>query len=457
MQHRRYAESMNERESFESCLAYKENLEAVFNAVYDGIVSLTPDLRVLNMNEAAETFFGVTRAEAQGRSCFCDEMLPDLKEILQGTLARGTPIKNFSIRFTDRTGDERTVILSTALLKDGDRRVSGVVLILHDISEIRNLQRRLDDHPVYHKLIGKNRRMQDIYTLIRKVAAAEAPVLIEGESGSGKGLIAEAIHRLSQRRDGPFVKVNCAALSESLLESELFGHVKGAFTGAIRDRIGRFEVADGGTIFLDEIGEIPPATQIKLLTTLQDKIIERVGDVKPIPVDVRIVSATNRTLKELVTEKTFREDLYYRLKVVRIEAPPLRHRADDIPTLVAHFVERQRMETGKPIGGVSDEALRYLVRYRWPGNVRELENAIAQAFVLAEGTIITPACLPEEIVTSLTAPPAATEPSAPTGAFDERGAIVAALARAGGRKSEAARIMGIDRTTLWRKMKSYGL
>ncbi|MBF0169472.1 MAG: sigma 54-interacting transcriptional regulator [Nitrospinae bacterium] len=447
-----------ERESFETCLAYKENLEAVFNAVYDGIVSLTPELAVVNMNEAAETFFGVTREQVKGRSCFCEEMLPDLRDILVNALTRATPIKNFSIRFTDRTGDDRTAIISTALLHDQKGAVNGIVLILHDISEIRRLQMRFEEHPAYHRLIGRNGRMQEIYTLIRKVASAEAPVLIEGESGSGKGLIAEAIHHLSSRRDGPFVKVNCAALSESLLESELFGHVKGAFTGAIRDRIGRFEVANGGTIFLDEIGEIPPATQIKLLTTLQDKIIERVGDTAPVKVDVRIVSATNRRLRELVEEKVFREDLYYRLKVVRIEAPPLRERADDIPLLVSYFVERQRKETGKSITAVTDEAMRRLVRYRWPGNVRELENAIAQAFVLAEREVITPDDLPEEVLASPPLAPSTPDRYAQAVVLpDDRTAIVEALQRAGGKKGEAARLLDMDRTTLWRKMRRYGL
>ncbi len=441
-----------DQESFETCLAYKENLEAVFNAVYDGIVSLTPDLAVVNMNEAAEAFFGVTGEEVKGRSCFCEEMLPDLREILINALNKKTAIKNFSIRFTDRTGDDRTAIISTALLHDQKGAVNGIVLILHDISEIRKLQMRFEDHPAYHRLIGRNQRMQEIYTLIRKVASAEAPVLIEGESGSGKGLIAEAIHHLSSRRDGPFVKVNCSALSESLLESELFGHVKGAFTGAIRDRVGRFEVANRGTIFLDEIGEIPASTQIKLLTTLQDKIIERVGDTTSVKVDVRIVSATNRRLKELVEEKVFREDLYYRLKVVRIEAPPLRERADDIPLLVSHFVERQRKETGKSISAVTDEAMRCLVRYRWPGNVRELENAIAQAFVLAEREVITPDDLPEE----LHAPPPLSRSSSGLPS-DERQMIIDALARAKGKKGEAARSLDMDRTTLWRKMKTLGI
>ncbi|MBI4664872.1 MAG: sigma 54-interacting transcriptional regulator [Nitrospinae bacterium] len=448
---------MDETKRIEACLALKDNLEAVFNSVHDGIIVLDSHMKVININEAALGFFGVSKQEALGKSCFCDEMLVDIKDILQETVREKKPIKNYSFKFIDHTGDERTVIMSTAILRDSAGEEGGVMLIIHDISEIRKLQTRLESHPSYFKLIGRNRKMQEVYTLIDKVAKAEAPVLIEGESGVGKGLVAEAIHKKSGRRDEPFIKVNCAALSETLLESELFGHVKGAFTGAYRDRIGRFELAHGGTIFLDEIGEIPPSTQVKLLTVLQDKLIERVGDTQQRNVDVRIISATNQNLKELVEKKLFREDLYYRLKVVRLNLPSLRERIDDLTLLADHFIEKQRNETGKPIKGISREAMKAMARYRWPGNIRELENAIAQAFVLCEGGLIEPEDLPEEILRTTAYPgkPPATPLTDLPG--DEPARIKEALEITAGQKSKAAKMLGINRTTLWRKIKTLNI
>jgi len=445
----------DDQSRIESCLALKENLEAVFNSVYDGIISLDRDLNVINLNEAARRFFNVTREEVLGRKCFCDEMLADLKDILLDAIHKKEPIRNFSFKFIDQAGDERTVIISTSILRDQGGEEGGVVLIIHDVSEAQNLRKMLGEHPAYHKLIGRNRRMQEVYTLIDKVSRSDAPVLIEGQSGSGKGLVAEAIHKKSSRSGGPFVKVNCAALSESLLDSELFGHVKGAYTGALRDRMGRFELAQKGAIFLDEIGEIPPLTQIKLLNVLQDKVIERLGDTEKKKVDVRVISATNQRLKELVDKKTFRDDLYYRLKVVRIELPPLRERVDDINLLANHFIKTQLAETGRPITGISSEAQKLLMKYRWPGNVRELENAIAHAFALCDKGMILPEHLPEEITRGGWYP--AMAESGLESITDEKSRIAAALEATAGQKTKAARILGVNRVTLWRKMKEYGL
>ncbi|MGK7346741.1 MAG: sigma-54 interaction domain-containing protein [Candidatus Nitrospinota bacterium M3_3B_026] len=446
---------LDEREKIDSCLALKENLEAVFNSVYDGIISMDNELTVVNLNEAAQSFFGVRKKDVVGRKCFCEEMFSEIKDILLKSVRKKKPIRNFSFKFEDRAGDERTVILSTSILRDRDGADRGAILIIHDISDTQKLRKMLDGGPAYHKLVGRTAGMREVYSLIEKVSRSDAPVLIEGESGSGKGLVAEAIHNGSNRRDGPFVKVNCAALSESLLDSELFGHVKGAFTGALRDRVGRFELAQGGTIFLDEIGDIPPLTQIKLLNVLQDKVIERLGDTQPRKVDVRIISATNRKLKDLVTQRIFREDLYYRLKVVRIELPPLRERAADIRLLVDNFIERGRKETGRAITGVSSEALKLLTRYRWPGNVRELENAIAHAFALREEGLIQPEDLPEEIARGFSATREAREGL--DDIADEKARIIAALDRAGWRKNQAARLLGVHRATLWRKMKEHNI
>jgi PAS domain S-box-containing protein len=437
-----------------ACLQRGENLSAIFDAVLDGIVMMDRNLKVASVNQAAQDFFGVTQSEMAAGDFCCSEILADIHEILVKSVSDERPIKNYSVKLTDSLDDERTVILSTALLRDNNSAVTGIALILHDISEVLTLQRKLEGSSGYYKLIGRNRKMLEVYGLIEKVARSEAPILIEGESGVGKGIVAEAIHRKSNRRDGPFIKVNCAALSETLLESELFGHVKGAFTGALRDRIGRFELANNGVIFLDEIGEVSHATQLKLLTILQDKIVERVGDAIGRKVDVRIISATNKKLKSLVDSGIFREDLYYRLKVVRIDIPPLRERSDDIPLLIDSFVARQREETGKPITGLQSEALKLLTRYRWPGNIRELENAIAQAFVLCDDPLITPRDLPEEIVSFQSAISYTVSTAISS---DERTRIMESLARNKGKKSSTATELGIDRTTLWRKMKQFNL
>jgi len=436
-------------EKIETCLTLKKNLEAVFNSIYDGIISLDVNMAIVNMNEAAEKFFDVKKDEVLGKPCFCDEIFADVRELLVDTVKKERPIRNFLMKFTDYAGEEKAIMLSTALIKDDGETPGGLVLIFHDISDRLKLRQALRGEPTFHTLVGKNRKMLELYSLMEKVARSDAPVLIEGESGVGKGMVAEAIHKKSRRADGPFIKVNCAMLSENLLESELFGHVRGAFTGAVRDRTGRFELAKGGTVFLDEIGEISPATQVKLLTVLQDKTVEAVGDTTPRKVDIRIVSATNRPLKSMIEQGSFREDLYYRLKVVRMEIPPLRERVDDIRPLVKHFMERQRAETGKPIRGVSDEALKLLTKYRWPGNIRELENAIAMAFVICDEGFIEPEHLPEEITQQKEADPK------PADGANEKTRIISALEKTAGHKSRAARLLGIDRTTLWRKMKEY--
>jgi transcriptional regulator with PAS, ATPase and Fis domain len=282
------------------------------------------------------------------------------------------------------------------------------------------------------------------------VAASDASVLIRGESGTGKELVALALHEGSGRAGGPFVKVNCSALAETLLESELFGHVRGAFTGAVSDRRGRFEAAHGGTIFLDEIGDVSPAVQVKLLRVLQERVIERVGDGRPLAVDVRVVSATNRDLESLLASGRIREDFYYRIKVVRLDIPALRERREDIPLLVAELLARH----GAPAATVSAEALSRLLRHSWPGNVRELENALEHALVLSRGGDIRSEHLPPEIgagaaVQGLTA--------VARGSASERNLILAALTASGWNRTRAARKLGIDRTTLWRKIKEHRL
>jgi DNA-binding NtrC family response regulator len=291
--------------------------------------------------------------------------------------------------------------------------------------------------------------MQNFFELIGKVAMAEAPVVITGQSGSGKELVARAIHDLSPRCQGPFIKVKCAALNENLLENGLFGHVKGAFPGAQNPRIGRFEAACGGTIFLDEIGDIPPPTQLKLLRTLEEMEIERVGAHHPIKIDVRIVSATNKNLEELIAQDRFREDLYFRINVFPITCPPLCDRTEDIPIIVRHLIQRNNLKTGKNILGATPEALDKMTAYAWPGNVRELRNAIDYAFALCSSTYIGINHLPASIDRSAKIPDNAD--------FEKRAELIRALRQTGGNRSEAARILGISRVTVWKQINKFGI
>ena len=321
--------------------------------------------------------------------------------------------------------------------------------------EITTLRKTLHMDDGYHGILGKSPGMQHLYELIENVSLTESPVMIYGESGTGKELVARAVHEASPRKEGPFIKVNCASLNENLLESELFGHTRGAYTGAERTRIGRFEAAHDGTIFLDEIGDIPLATQVKLLRVLEEKEIERVGDHTPIKVDVRVISATNKTLENLIARDLFREDLYFRINVFPITCPPLRDRRADIPIIVQSFIRNNNAKTGKKILGLAPEALEKLSAYPWPGNVRELRNAVEYAFVLCPSGGIGVHHLPLKIAgTSVEC----VEPTRPVpGSDGQRQALLEALRQANGNQSEAARILGVSRVTVWKRIKKYGI
>jgi two-component system, NtrC family, response regulator HydG len=343
-------------------------------------------------------------------------------------------------------------------------KLLGAVETLTDISElaqrdekIQQLSRLVDTAGDFHGLVGKSPLMQQVFELTGKAAQSEAPVIIYGESGTGKELVAHAIHTLGPRREGPFITCNCAALNEALLESELFGHVKGAFTGAYTHRQGRFEAAHQGDIFLDEIGDLPPAIQVKLLRVLETKQFERVGDHRPITTDVRIITATHRHLESLVSEGRFRGDLFFRINIIPIHLPPLRERLEDIPLLVDHFLGRLRQTSGKAITGVEREAMKALLEYHWPGNVRELKGALEYGAVIAEEGPIAPEHLPPKIRgarLSRASPEADRSPGPET---DEKTALIAALRQTRGNQSQAAALLGVSRVTVWHRMKKYGI
>ncbi len=430
-------------------------LRSIAGVLREGVIVIDLELVVRDLNPAAATILGRPAGEILGHpvcSLFGEGDCP--RDSLAETLKRGRPILEFQTTVRLASGQLAQVLLRTVPLARVGEQPGGVAILLGDVTEVTQLRKATSARDHLGRLIGRDRTMQQLYALIEDVAASDASVLIRGASGTGKELVARALHQGSRRADGPFVQVNCSALAETLLESELFGHVKGAFTGAVADRRGRFEEADGGTIFLDEIGDVSPAVQVKLLRVLQERVVERVGDNRPVPVDVRVISATNRDLEALLTSGRVREDFYYRIKVVRLDIPPLRDRREDIPLLVDALLARH----GVARTPVAPDAMSRLMRHAWPGNVRELENALEHALVLSRGGEIRAEHLPPEVGTT------AADRDAhrglhgiARGSAAERAAIVAALAAEGWNRGRAARRLGIDRTTLWRKIREHGI
>lgn len=421
------------------------HLEAVFRSVRDCIISVDRQLQVVAMNDAARQHSHFSRLKpgttfvSAAPTC-----VSRCVAALRRTLAEGATVEEKELKCECDPHRERFVSLHTTPLTTATGEPMGAVLVLRDETRLRALERTLQQRRQFERIVGESPPMQEIYALLERLAEVPTTVLITGESGTGKELIVDALHQRGPRRDKPLVKVNCAALTENLLATELFGHVKGAFTGAVRDNAGRFEMAQGGTIFLDEIGDISMAMQVRLLRVLQEKVIERVGDATPIPVDVRVVAATHQDLAAKIRQGAFREDLFYRLKVVNIALPALRERRTDIPLLIAHFIALFNSRYTRHVGGVSAAVERCLVNHDWPGNIRELEHVIEHAFILCRSGIIELADLPPDLSHPAEAAPLTRDDSA--------AAIKDALARAGGNKAKAARLLNISRRTLYRKL-----
>ena len=447
------------QDQIQSCLTQRQNLESIFNSVMEGIIAVDLDLRVINMNQAAQEITGFSHREVIGKSCLTllegATRRDDLCEIFQ----QHRPLERYRTDLIDRHGHEHQLEISIHLLKDDEGHDRGLVTIIRDVTELETLRTQLTGRNSFYGMIGKHHRMQEIYQLIEDLSDSTATVLIMGETGTGKELVAAAIHRSSHRSDGPFVKVNCSALSEGLLESELFGHVKGAFTGAIRDKVGRFELASNGTIFLDEIGDLSPNVQVKLLRVLQEREIERVGSTRTVRVDTRVIAATHRNLEEGVREGYFRDDLYYRLNVMPIEIPPLRDRTEDMPLLVDHFIKKFNAQTSRRILNTDDAAMAILMDYAWPGNIRQLENAIEHAFIKCRRDILSPACLPPYLTTQTRSPATTHAPIEPPPAMPthEKDHVLQVLGACHWNRSEAAERLGMHRTTLWRKLKEWNV
>ena len=443
--------------------------EKIVNTMNDGLFVVGSDGRITMVNHALESLLGYKAHELVGRPCTmlysdaCEKTLKKNKGRCWCTLFETGKETRKRCLFMKKDGSYVRVLKNATILTDAKGVALGAVETITDISELERLDRevdrlarQLDSQDGLHGIIGKSVAMERVFQIVEKAARSEAPVAIYGESGTGKELVAQAIHKLGDRRKGPFLQLNCAALNEALLESELFGHVKGAFTGAYKHRIGRFEAAHRGDIFLDEIGDLPESIQVKLLRVLETKQFERVGEQTTISVDVRIITATNKNLTELIARKEFREDLFFRINVIPIYIPPLRERLDDIPLLVHAFVKRLRTKTGKVITGLSVAAMERLTHYSWPGNVRELKSALEYAFVLCEQGVITPAQLPPHIADNPCESEKLTSPWLHKNT-EEKEALIKALQQCGRNQSRSAKVLGISRGTVWNRMRKYGI
>ncbi len=468
----------------------------IIDSVQDGIIIVDARGNFIAANHSAQLMTGYSEEQLKGRSCrllnctgceitgngvginwcglFSAGMIRDKKCVITAANNRAIPIvKTATVLFDD----QGQIVGAVETLKD----ISENISYKNELASIRRIY-HIDDG--FHGIVGRTPIMQNLYEYIESVASLDTPVMILGESGTGKEMVAKALHETGNRAKKPFIKVNCAALSESILESELFGHVKGAYTGADVDRVGRFEAAHTGTIFLDEIGDIPLSVQVKLLRVLEERMIQRVGENKSIPIDVRIITATNKNLETLIEQGKFREDLFFRINVFPIICPALRLRRDDITLIIEHFISIHGEKTGKNILGFSPEAMRAMVSYPWPGNIRELRNAVEYAFVLAKGKSIRSEHLPEKILKHRTQSSVSPEKDPelpiylsgglsgnisgeikPEDAFpqktavivkqNERQALINALRQADGNQTEAAKYLGVSRITVWKRMKKY--
>jgi PAS domain S-box-containing protein len=429
--------------------------DIILDSIADGVFTVDDNWRITSFNRAAEQITGVCREEAVGQRCK-DVLKADVCEkgcILHKTIQSGKSIVNRTVHIVDAAGRRLPISISTALLKDEQGRIVGAVETFRDISVEEKLRNAIAERYSFEDIISKNNRMHQLFDILPDVADSASTVLLEGESGTGKELFARAIHHLSPRKKQPFIAVNCGALPDTLLESELFGYKAGAFTDAKKDKPGRFRLAERGTLFLDEVGDISPALQVRLLRVLQEKTYEPLGSVETVPSDVRIIAATNRRLQELVKEGKFREDLYYRINVIRMELPPLRDRMEDIPLLADHFIHHFNLLQKKEIAGLSGEALACLVSYDYPGNVRELQNIIEHAFILCKSGLIEPHHLPENLCLSR-----GMESSGRNETMNmkdlEAVFITNMLRRHQWNRIKTAKALGIHKSTLFRKIKA---
>jgi PAS domain S-box-containing protein len=437
---------------------YRRNLEAIFRSVNDAIITVDNDMRVIAANDATRDICALAPQKMIGKSFLevAGHCAKSCNEALKEILGDGKTIKEYRLECRHQLRPHQVVVVSSSPLRDSKDKHIGAVLVIRDVTRVAEMEGELRERYSLHNIVGKSHKMQRIYGLLDELMNTDTTVLITGETGTGKELVAKALHYGGLRAAKPMVTVSCSILAENLLESELFGHVRGAFTGAQKDRVGRFQAAHGGTIFLDEIGDIPPKVQLKLLRVLQERAFERVGDSTTFQVDVRVIAATNRNLKKMVSLGEFREDLYYRLKVLEIDLPPLRERRADIPLLINHFLTLFNKSYKKNIEGVSQEVLQNFMIYPWPGNVRELQHAIEHAFVLCNSSTITLEHLPAEIKDYLATEVLASVHYPKISSLPTQ-EILQALIKTGWNKAKAARLLGISRPTLYQLINLHNL
>jgi PAS domain S-box-containing protein len=433
-------------------MCHRDNLENVLDSLREGIIAHDPQRRIFFFNREAERITGYAREEVLGKDChaaFGEPFCGRHCSFCDTPTAASNP-GDYTLTISTKSGELRRIEMRVTRMQDGSGGLAGVLASFKDISDLINLKMRVGELTSFNNIIGQDSKMLSVFKQIQDVAGYDFPVHLSGETGTGKELVANAIHVESRRAGAAFVPINCGALPEGLIESELFGHVKGAFSGALRDKKGRFELADGGTVFLDEIAELSIPMQVKILRFLQEGRFERVGSEQTLSVSVRVISATNRNLKREVERHRFREDLFYRLNVIPIHLPPLRERKTDIPLLIDRFLKDAANRYGRRMLRVSSHARSLMLDYRWPGNVRELQNAIQFAFVKCDGEVIGAEDLPLELrqagdVCARRGPDRKLTPET----------VATALSRAGGNKAKAAKLIGVGRATLYRFLKDY--
>jgi len=432
--------------------------KVILSSIADGVFTVNSDRVITSFNRAAEKITGIPASQAIGKHCQ-DVFRSDICEycLLKNTIETGTETIDRPVNIINSQGEKIPISISTAVLKDEQGKILGAVETFRDLSAIEQLRKELSRNYSLEDIISKSPRMHKLFAILPEIAASESTVLIQGPSGSGKELFARAIHNLSPRKNAKYVVINCGTLPPQLFESELFGYCKGAFTDAKADKEGKLSAVNGGTVFFDEIGELPLSTQVKLLRLLQEREYEPLGSTKTIKTNIRIVAATNKDLKKLTAQAKFRDDLYFRLAVVKFELPRLKDRREDIPHLVDHFIRKFNAKTGKKIISVSPNVMNILMRLEFPGNIRELENIIEHGFVLCRGSIIQREHLPPELLQSEIEleTQKIIKPTPVTESIDEQSLLISTLKNCNGNISDAANKLKIHRTTLWRKIKRY--
>lgn len=436
-----------------------QHMETILSSIADGVFTIDHEKNITSFNKSAENITGIKRNHAIGKKCF-DVMRASICQnscIMERAIKRASPVIVLPLTIINSLGDIVPISITAARLKDSRGKVIGGVETFRDLSELEGMRKELTKQYTFNDIIGKSPLIQQLFAILPDIAESDSAVLIQGPSGTGKELFARAIHNISNHKDGPYVAINCGALPDNLLESELFGYVKGAFTDAKMDKPGRFARAEGGTLFLDEIGELPLAVQVKLLRVLQDGEYEPLGATQPLKANVRIIAATNQDLLQLLSEGRFREDLYYRLNVIKLALPQLSQRKEDIPLLVEHFIHKFNVKKGRTIAGVSRQVMQFFMSYDFPGNIRELENMIERAFILCRGSIINIDQLPQEIKSKTAVVKPISHQGTPPLKSAEAQIILDVLRKHDGNRAKTAAELDIDKTTLWRKMIKYSI